>query len=307
MSKAVPSATPTNLIGIHAGVWVSEWSAPSARHAITQSAESGFDLIEIPVPNLGEADPDHTRELLADNDLTGVVSLALSSDSDINTTDAELSSRGEQRLNDAVRFARDIGADYVGGVLYSKMAKYDHAPTDAGRENSLAVLRRVAEKAGAADIRLGLEYVNRYESNLLNTAAQTVQFITDLGAPNVLLHLDTYHANSEEAGQPSAVRDAGGLLGYIHAAENHRGALGAGSIDWSALFNELFTSGYPGPITFESFSGAVLSAETANDIGLWRSLWTDPARLARHANAFLRTHLADASRSADIPLASASH
>ncbi len=291
MSPLISGAANRNLVGIHAGVWVSDWSPTSARHAISESAAAGFDLIEIPVADPATTDLALTARLLESHSISSVVSLALSPDCDINTEDAATSARGEKKLSDAVRFARDTGSTYVGGVLYSAMTKYDHISTEAARENSLGVLRRIANMALTSGISLGMEYVNRYESNLLNTAAQTVEFIRELDMPNVVVHLDTFHANLEETSQGAAVRDSGGLLGYIHAAENHRGYLGSGSIDWPHLFDALARTGYSGPITFESFSRAVVSPGTADDIGLWRSLWDDPAPLARHAHDFLRSQL----------------
>ncbi|MFF2298509.1 sugar phosphate isomerase/epimerase family protein [Arthrobacter sp. NPDC058127] len=285
-----------NPLGIHAGVWVNDWSATSARAAIEESARAGFDLIEIPLPDStgtagATAGSALTRALLDDNGLDAVVSLALGVDTDINIDNARVSARGEQKLLDAVAFAQEIGAHYVGGVTFSAMTKYLHPATEASRANSLAVLTRVAAFAHEADVRIGLEYVNRYESNLLNTAAQTAAFIGDLkerGAANVLLHIDTYHANIEELSQADAVRDAGALLGYMHIAENHRGRLGTGSIDWPGLFGALASSGYKGPLTFESFSSSIVSTATCDNIGLWRNPWNDPIEVARHAAAFLR-------------------
>ncbi|MET0956709.1 MAG: TIM barrel protein, partial [Cryobacterium sp.] len=126
------------------------------------------------------------------------------------------------------------------------------------------------------------------------TAAQTARFIEELDAENVLLHLDTFHANSEELSLAAAVRDAGALLGYIHASESHRGHLGTGILDFPGLFRQLALSGYTGPITFESFSSVIHPRETANTIGIWRDPWTDPADAARNAHAFLRAQLAAA-------------
>ena len=286
------NTTPGNALGVHAGVWVGDWADDSARFAIESSAAIGYDFIEIPAVDPREIDLAHTVRLLESSGLGAVVSLALDADTDINTEDAEISARGEALLNTAVDFAGAIGADYVGGVTYSAMIKYDHPATAASRDNSLAVLGRVADRARAQGIRIGIEYVNRYESNLLNTAAQTARFIRELGADNVLLHLDTFHANSEELSLPAAVRDAGSLLGYIHASESHRGLLGTGVLDFPALFGELAATGYAGPITFESFSSAVLPRSTSNTIGLWRESWTDPYVAAREAHAFLREQLA---------------
>jgi D-psicose/D-tagatose/L-ribulose 3-epimerase len=298
-----------NPLGVHAGVWVKDWSATSARSAIEGSARAGFDLIEIPLPDAsGEAAAAAgsalTRTLLDDNGIDAVVSLALGADTDVNTEDPAVSARGEQKLLDAVAFARGIGAHYVGGVTFSAMTKYAHPATGASRANSLAVLTRVAAAAREAGVKVGLEYVNRYESNLLNTAAQTAAFIGDLrerGAENVLLHIDTYHAHIEELSQADAVRDAGPLLGYLHIAENHRGRLGTGSINWAGLFGALASSGYRGPLTFESFSSDIVSAATRDDIGLWRNPWNDPAEIAQHAARFLRGQLAASAGRAITP------
>ncbi|MFB2580429.1 sugar phosphate isomerase/epimerase family protein [Herbiconiux sp. P15] len=300
---AADTAVP---LGVHAGVWVQGWDAASARQAIEGSAAAGFELIEIPVPDAGSgsgagaADIQLTNALLDSTGLDAVVSLALDPSSDINTEvgtseGSALSARGEDRLRAAVDFAAAIGANYIGGVTYSAMTKYAHPATEASRENSLAVLTRVAGLARQADVRIGLEYVNRYESNLLNTAAQTAAFIGDLasrGVDNVLLHIDTYHANTEELSLAAAVHDAGDLLGYLHLSESHRGALGTGSLDWAGLFGALASCGYRGPLTFESFSPAVISPATRDEIGAWRTLWTDPVALTHSAAAFLREQLA---------------
>jgi D-psicose/D-tagatose/L-ribulose 3-epimerase len=290
---AAHSATP---LGVHAGLWAADWSPESARRVIEGSAAAGFALIEIPVPDArGSLSAAGTVDLLESTGLDSVVSLALDTDSDIATGDPAVSARGRERLLDAVDFAHAIGAGYVGGVTYSAMTKYAHPATEAARENSLTVLANVAAVARQADVRIGLEYVNRYESNLLNTAAQTAEFIGALasrGADNVLLHIDTYHANTEEVSLAAAVRDAGPLLGYLHLSESHRGAIGTGSLDWEGLFGALASTGYSGPLTVESFSPSVVSPATRDAIGAWRTLWTDPAEVARASAAFLRDRLA---------------
>lgn len=269
-------------IGVHAGLLVGDWTPESARRAIGTAASIGFDLIEIPAP---ERPSPWTADLLDEYGIDAVVSLALDAASDI--TDAATALRGEERLLAAVHFAEEIDARYVGGVTYSAMRKYEHAADAAARSRSLDVLRRVAAAAASSGIALGAEYVNRYESNLLNTAAQTAAFLRELDAPTVLLHLDTFHAHLEEVDLPSAVRDAGDLLGYVHASENHRGELGTGSTDWADLAAALAASGYRGPLTLESFSPRIQPTASAEGMGLWRELWHDPVALATSGHAFL--------------------
>jgi len=281
-------------IGIHAGVWGFDWTPPAADRAIMEAASAGYDLIEIPAIDRTTLNAADTRHTLDRHGIDSVVSLALTFADDISDGDPARSARGEHRLTEAVAFASEIGAPFVGGVIFGAMGRYQHTPTTAGRDNSLAVLRRVAARAADAGITLGIEYVNRYESNLLNTAAQTVQFIEDLDAPNVVLHLDTFHAAIEEPSLAAAIADAGSHLGYIHASESHRGRLGTGSLDWAQFARDLAATGYQGAITVETFSSAVLTENAAIDIGLWRPMWTDPVQLAAQSLAFLRGHLAAA-------------
>src|SRR4030095_11252790 len=126
--------------------------------------------------------------------------------------------RGEERLLQVLSVARDIGATHVCGILYSAFQKYFEPPTEAGIAGSVDVLRRIGEKAAPHGITIGLEVVNRYETNVLNTAAQAVAFARRVALPNVKVHLDTYHMNIEEADLESALIDTGALLGSFHIA-----------------------------------------------------------------------------------------
>lgn len=287
MHRASPAWTSP--IGVHAGLLTPDWTPGSARRAIATAAGIGYDLVEIPAPGRddGSASAAETAALLDEHRIDAVVSLALDAASDIHTADPAASARGEARLSDAVRFAAGIGAGYVGGVTHSAMRKNPHGGGPAERANVVRVLRDVAARAAADGIVVGLEYVNRYESNLLNTAAQTVALIEEVGAANLVVHIDSFHAHMEEVDLASAVRDAGDHLAYIHASENHRGELGTGSTDWDGLLGALRAASFAGPLTVETFSPAVQSAAVADDIGLWRELWSDPVAVATAGHRFL--------------------
>jgi len=105
------------------------------------------------------------------------------------------------------------------------------------------------------------------------------------------VHLDTYHMNIEEADLESALIDSGAMLGYFHIGESGRGYLGAGNIDFDRVFRGLAKAGYEGPITFESFSSAVVNKQLSGMLGIWRNLWEDSADLARHAKGFIEHRL----------------
>jgi D-psicose/D-tagatose/L-ribulose 3-epimerase len=59
--------------------------------------------------------------------------------------------------------------------------KYMTPRTERGVANVVEVLRRVAEKADASGIKVGVEVVNRYETNVVNTAAEVVALIERIG------------------------------------------------------------------------------------------------------------------------------
>lgn len=280
-----------NRLGVHAGLWGFDWSAEGAERAIAGASAARYDLIEIPAVDRSTHDVTVTRRLLDAYGLDAIVSLALGFDDDINTVDPETSSRGEFRLLEAVAFAQEIGASLVTGVTYSAMGRYDRVGSEKGRLNSLAVLRRTADAAARSGVALGLEYVNRYESNLLNTAAQTVEFLSELDADNVLLHLDTFHAHLEEVDVTDPVSIAGARLGYVHASESHRGALGTGAIDWRRFARALADAQYHGPVTVETFSRAIVNPDRAADLGLWRTLWRDADAVAAESYSFLYEQL----------------
>jgi D-psicose/D-tagatose/L-ribulose 3-epimerase len=281
-----------NRIGIHALVWVGSWGPAECELAVANTREAGFDLIEFPVFDPLALDvPAITRSLAAHN--VGVTcSLGLSKDTDISSADPDVAARGERLLEDAISVARDLGAGFVGGVIYSALTKYLEMPTERGRGHAIGALRRLADKAAASDITLGLEIVNRYETNVLNTAAQAVAFIDEIGASNVVVHLDTYHMNIEETDFRSPVLTAGGRLGYVHIGESFRGYLGTGTVDFQQLFGALAEVGYEGVITFESFSSAVVDPGLSRTLGIWRDVWTDGMDLARAARRFIDEQLA---------------
>lgn len=280
-------------VGCHGSVWSGSLDEAGFRRAVEGTREAGYDLIEIPLLDPYSFDPVSGRKILEESGLAINASLGLTDATDISSDRVESVAAGEALLNKALEVLHDMGAGYLVGVVYGALKKHMQPATPTGRGNGQEVLRRVANRAETLGIRVGLEVVNRYETNLLNTAKQAVTYVEELGHTNVYVHLDTYHMNIEEADMMSPVLTAGAHLGYVHIGESHRGYLGSGSVDFGTLFRTLAVIGYDGPLVFESFSSAVVDPLLSNMLGVWRDLWEDPADLARHANTFIRnTHRA---------------
>ncbi len=280
-------------IGIHSMVWVGDWSRAAAEKAIASTAEAGYDFIELSVIAPDTFDVAHTASLLAKHGLGCTASLGLDASTDISSEDPERVAAGRERLRVALNLVRECGGSILTGVIYGALMKYGHPATERGLDNSRAVLADLADEAAQSGISLGLEFCNRYETNVLNTTAQTLAFIESIGRPNIVAHLDTYHMNIEEASMSGAVElaSAAGKLGYVHVGESHRGQLGTGCVDWDDFLTALIRVGYDGPVAFESFSSKVVHSTFSNDLAIWRNLWDDPMELALGARRFIRQGL----------------
>ncbi|MEV0345923.1 sugar phosphate isomerase/epimerase [Nonomuraea sp. NPDC050680] len=283
--------TTTNPIGVHALVWVGDTTPASVEHAIRKTKETGFDLLELSLHDSGNLDVAAARDALRSAGLGVACSRGLAFDADVSSDDADVVARGEKLLHDSLTVTHELGGTHFTGALYSALGKYDRPLTDAGRRNVVTVLRGLAQEARGRDMTLGLEICNRYETNVINTARDALRLADDIGEDNVLIHLDTYHMNIEEDDLVRPVHDVGDRLGYVHIGENHRGYLGSGHLDFTSFFHALADIGYQGPITFESFSSAVVMRGLSNDLAIWRNLWSDGEDLARHAHGFITGRL----------------
>jgi D-psicose/D-tagatose/L-ribulose 3-epimerase len=283
-------------LGIHAFVWTGGSATEDLEGAMEKTHRLGYKLIEFPRLDPTKFDIGWLAKRLAEYDLKVAVTMGLPLDSDITSDDKAAVKRGETILENAVAVTRDLGGSKLGGIIFSAHGKYYSLPTKQGWDSSVAVMTRVAEKAKAAGVTLNLEIVNRFESNLLNTAAQGLQFIRDTGSDNVFLHLDTFHMNIEEADPAQAIMLAGDKLGYFHVGESHRGYLGSGTINFTEIFDALAAHGYDDYITFESFSSEVVDKDLSIIAGIWRNTWSDNIALARHAKGFIEEHASCAAR-----------
>jgi D-psicose/D-tagatose/L-ribulose 3-epimerase len=274
-------------LGVHALVWVGGWSPAEARQAIASTAEAGYDLIEIPLLDPSSVDARDTRSVLDEYGIAAGCSLGLSDATNVSSEDTAAVAAGRRLLDDALRATVELGADYLGGVLYGVLGRHEAPVSERGYANAVSAMQELCSNAEREGVTIGLEVVNRYESNVLNTTAQGLTFLEDIGAPNATLHLDTYHMNIEEPGMAAAIELAGDRLGYFHVGESNRGPLGTGSVDFAETFAALDRIGYDGTITFESFSSAVVSPALTRALCIWRETWDDSMELATSARRFV--------------------
>ena len=283
-------------LGIHSFVWTGGQTQEGLELALEQTAAHGYRTIEFAYLRPERFDLDRLATKARALDVEIGVTMGLSLDNDVSSTDPDTVARGRKTLADAIKAVRDIGGTKLGGILYSAHTKYATLPTAEGWKASVAAIAEAGETAQAAGVDLVLEVVNRFETNLLNTTAQGLKFLADTGSDHVRLHLDTFHMNIEEADPAAAIRLAGDKIGYFHIGESNRGYLGDGVVDFDRIFDALIEIGYARDVVFESFSSAVVDESLSRVCGIWRDTWTESAPLAAHAKQFIDLKYAEALR-----------
>lgn len=274
--------------GGHALVWSGDWTPDGARKAISGAARAGYDYIEIALLDPWQVDVALTKDLLQEFNLRAHASLGLSAATDVTSTNPAVVLKGDELLRKATDVLYGIGGTELCGVIYCALGKYPGPASKLNRANAVAAMQRLADYAADKGINIDLEVVNRYETNIMNTSLEGLDFLAEVNRPNAFLHLDTYHMNIEEDGMEKSVLAAKEHLGYVHIGESHRGYLGTGNVDFAAFFKALKTINYQGPITFESFSSEVVDPKLSNTLCVWRNLWHDSDDLAKKALDFIK-------------------
>ncbi len=278
-----------NPIGANLWIWDSPITADVIRERAPLVASMGFDLVEIPLEQADDWTPEAVDNALRDAGLIATVCVAMAPGRDLSSDDAATTEATQEYLRACIGTAAGIGATIVAGPMYSPTGTTGALSAEERSERIVRVARNllpVADEARDAGVRLAIEPLNRFETSLFNTVAQTMVLIDRLDHPAVGLLLDTFHMNIEERSQPTAIRAAGSSLFYLHACGNDRGAPGGDGIDWPGIRDALGEIGYRGAISIESFTSANRTIATAASI--WRALAPSQDELATDGLHFLK-------------------
>ncbi len=273
-------------IGTHALIWAGGWSKAEAEETISGAAALGYDFVELALADPDAVDVPHTRALLEQHGIGCTCGLGLPADAHLPAAPEA----AEAFLGRALEVAAALGAPILTGGVYTHLGARTGAPPRPDELERIGeVLGRVAQRAAALGMQLGIENINRYESYLATTMDQVLGLIDRIGEPNVVAHFDTYHANIEERGFAAPVMAAGERLGYVHISESDRGVIGTANVRFDDVFAALATIGYDGPLVIESFSPR--TPEVINAFALWRDPVGDPVHFSRRSLEVVRTML----------------
>jgi D-psicose/D-tagatose/L-ribulose 3-epimerase len=276
--------------GVSTWLWTSPFSTASAEELFPRIAAMGYDAVEIAVEDPALINAQRVKELLQANGLKAVVCGAFGASRDLTHDDPAVQKGCLQYIEDSLEMCAVWDAGFFAGPMYAAVGKARMLPPDARKaEWELAVknLQKVCGMAAARGLQIALEPLNRFESDLVNRAADVMRLIGDIGHPAAKVVLDGFHMNIEEPDLEQAVRETGDKLIHVQVSENYRGAPGTGQTRWDALYRGLQTVNYQGVVSIESFTPN--NKELARAVCIWRPLAASQDTFATEGLAFLRS------------------
>lgn len=276
-------------IGANTWIWTSPLDDDGLSILAPRIASWGFDVVELPLENVGDLDAGRTAELLGRLGLGATVCVAMSPERSLVSEDTATVQATQVYLRGCIDLAGRLGAEVVGGPIYAPVGA---AWRMSGEERSACLvrlvegLRPVVDYAGERGVRIAIEPLNRFETSVVNTVGQVLDVLSVLNSPACGVLLDTFHMNIEEKAMVGAVIEAGSQIVHVQACGNDRGTPGADHLDWPAFASALRDVGYGGAFCIESFTPDNHSIARAASI--WRPLASSQDAIAVEGLAFLR-------------------
>jgi D-psicose/D-tagatose/L-ribulose 3-epimerase len=281
------------IFGATTWLWVSPLTTAAAEQLIPRIARLGFGAVELPLEDVGLVDARRIRQVATDHGVKISVCGVFGPGRDLTHADAAVRQATLDYVTRCLDFAVVVDAPLVCGPLYAEVGKRRQLPDAARQEEwKLAVegVRTACEAAAARGRKIAIEPLNRFETDLVHTAADAVRMARDVGHPAAGVMIDSFHMTIEEDNLEQAIRAAGELLLHVQVSENQRGVPGTGLTDWVAFRRGLEAVRYQGLVVIESFTPE--NRDLAGAVCIWKRRAPDQDAFARQGLAFLQSRFA---------------
>jgi D-psicose/D-tagatose/L-ribulose 3-epimerase len=263
------------ILGVHSATFVKNWHEDITPY-IHKCKQAGYKSVEVSL--LGQS-PESAKEiskLANDLNISLTCTTGLSKNEDISSSNPVVQKNGVETLKRAIDMTSIMEANLLTGVVHAAWGVSNSL--GKGKEdkfkNSSNSIKKISSLLIEKNIKLGIEPLNRYESDFINTVDEGIRLCELIDHPNVGLLLDAYHMNIEEKNMCQSIEKAGDKLFHFQVAENDRGVPGSGSINWSEIIDTLKKINYKGCVSLEMFIQA--NVDTSKDLFTWRNIEDDP-------------------------------
>jgi D-psicose/D-tagatose/L-ribulose 3-epimerase len=280
--------------GVSTWLWVSPFTTQLADELFGKIAGMGFDVVEIAVDDPALIDVSKVRTALKTHGLKAVICGAFGPSRDLTNSSIEIQQNGLNYIESCLDICNELGSDFLSGPMYAAVGKARMLPADERKKEwELAVknLQKACKMATARNLKLALEPLNRFESDLVNTAEDVVRLINDINDPAAQIMLDSFHMGIEEKNVEQAIRLAGDRLLHVQVADNYRGAPGSGQTNWASYRKALEEINYEGIITIESFTTE--NVQLAGAVCFWNPKAESQDAFATEGLSFLKKWASD--------------
>jgi sugar phosphate isomerase/epimerase len=165
------------------------------------------------------------------------------------SNDPEVREAAIERISSHVPLAAHLDAIVILGLIRGI------TPEGQTHEQSMKYLVEAIQQCAAAaegtPVRFALEPMNRYETDLIHTAADGLDLVEKVGFDNFGLLLDTFHMNIEDTDIGASISTCGDRIFHFHVADSNRWHPGAGHLDFGSILSELEKTGYQGFVSGE--------------------------------------------------------
>jgi D-psicose/D-tagatose/L-ribulose 3-epimerase len=278
-------------LGVSTWLWTSPFRTETTA-LFPKIKRMGFDFVEIPVEDPSLIDGKAVRRALDNQGLTCVVCGAFGPTRDLTHEDPQVHAVAFDYIARCLELCGDFGTDVFAGPMYSAVGKRRVLPAAARQiewERAVTNVRQVATLAAAHRVRLAIEPLNRFETDLVNNAEHVVRLVDEIAHPAAGIMMDSYHMALEERNNEQALRAVGHRLVHVQVSDNYRGCPGKGQVRWDTFKRGLEAcqaAGYRGGVAIESFTPEIV--ELANAVCFWRPMEPNQDEFATDGLAFLK-------------------
>lgn len=227
------------------------------------AAETGFHGVEIApftlAKSVTEIPPERREEIRSAAKDTGVEIVGLHwllvspKGLYLNSTDEGVRKKTFGYFCDLIEFCGDLG----GSVMVVGSPKQRNVPDGVPKGRVWEITRQffidclpTAKKRG---VTICIEPLAREETNFINTTAEGIKLVDEIGSPYFKLHLDAKAMHDEARPIEGIIESSRGYLAHFHANDANRKGPGFGETDFVPIFRSLKETGYEGYVSIEVF------------------------------------------------------
>lgn len=274
--------------GVSTWLWTSPFTTDSVS-LFPKIRSMGFDVVEIPVEYPDLIDGLKVKHALKENGLEAVVCGAFGPSRDLTNEDPEVHKHCFDYIAKCFSLCHTWEAGFFAGPMYSSVGKARMVSPEQRQiewDRAVTNLSKVCALAQENGLMIALEPLNRFETDLINTAEDVIRLVQDINHPAAKVMLDSFHMSIEERDMEKAIMAAGNKLIHLQVSENYRGVPGTGQTPWHSLKSGLDKTGYTGTVSIESFTPEI--KELAGAVCIWKNLAESQDGFAEQGIAFLK-------------------